>query len=403
MRSVALDWGNRIAFCEVKNGLVVARATVSTLDALKGLLGPTSPPAEVAIEASRDAWFVMLQLRKWGHLPVLVDTTRVKQLGIGHHRRKNDRIDAEVLARAVEEKRIPKAHELSAHRQELRLAGNARALLVSHRASLVVAIRGDARTRGVRLPSVGTDKFAEMVRRTDMPRALAELVEPLLNVLEQLELQIVAAEKRLDALSKLEPMVEVLKTTPGIGAVTAAAFVSVIDDPKRFDSAHKVQSYLGLVPSENTSGKKRLGSITKQGNSYLRSMLVEGAWTLLVKPSKDPLAVWGAAVRARRGHRVAVVALARRLAGILWAMWRDNRVYDPRLLGQASALGLERQAESQLFRAAALKSAGNKKLRALRRGKNLKALDGERDVAVATKPVAKDAPPSIFTESSLRD
>jgi transposase len=95
----------------------------------------------------------------------------------------------------------------------------------------------------------------------------------------------------------------------------------VIDEAGRFGDAHSVQAYLGLVPCEDSSGgRRRLGSITKQGNSYARAMLVQAAWSVLrCGDESDPLVRWGHAVGERRGKRIAVIALARRLAGVLWS------------------------------------------------------------------------------------
>jgi transposase len=373
VRSVGLDWGSRIAFCEVSGRQVIQRATVRRLEELERFLGPTTPKARVAIECCRESWFVLERLRHWGHEPELVDTTRVKQLGIGHHRRKNDRIDAEVLARAVEENRIPRAHELSAHRQELRMALNARALLVSVRSSLYVAIKGNLRARGVQLPKKTPQDFVSMVRKAQgQAPALKEVLEPLLQSLTVLEEQIAQAEDVVDRLSRQEPAIQLLKTRPGVGAVVAAAFVAVVDHPHRFSNAHEVESYIGLVPSEDTSGKRKLGSITKKGNAYLRAVLIQAAWSTLRARGEDPLTLWGKAIATRRGRHIAAVAVARRLAGILWAMWRDNRVYDASFLGHASADGLAKEAESQLLRAHALKKASSKMLPTHRAGRSKK-------------------------------
>ena len=162
-----------------------------------------------------------------------------------------------------------------------------------------------------------------------------------------------------------------LRTAPGVATVVSTAFVSVIDDAERFKNAHQVQSYIGLVPSEDTSVHRRLGHITKQGNSYLRAMLVQAAWSVLRMKGDDPLKVWGLSIAKRRGNSVAAVAVARRLAGILWAMWRDGTVYEALRLGQASAEGLERQAQSTQVVAEAIKRATSKTNRKVRFAKRM--------------------------------
>ena len=124
-----------------------------------------------------------------------------------------------------------------------------------------------------------------------------------------------------------------LATAPGVGPVTASALVATVDDITRFRSAHEFEAYPGVVPGERSSGdKRRVGRITKAGNARARWLLVEAAWRIAHSRSEDTLALrtWGAGIATRRGKRVAIVALARRLAGILYAMWRDGAAFDGR-------------------------------------------------------------------------
>jgi transposase len=295
----------------------------------------------------------------------MVDTTRCRQLGIGHHKKKNDRIDAEVLARAVEEGKIPLAHVLTPARQELRMQLGVRRALVKTRAGYVASIRSLARAHGQSLPSCAVHSFAARMRKSEVTGALAALVEPLLVLVEQVNVQLVAVEQALDRRCDTEAVVQLLRTAPGVGAVVSAAFVSVIDDAHRFESAHQVQAYLGLVPSENTSVQRRLGAITREGNRYLRALLIEAAWSIFKhKNADDPMRAWAISLAARRGRRVAVVGLARRLVGVMWALWRDGTVYEPARVGLASARGHQEHAQSLETRAVALAAAALKLRRA---------------------------------------
>ncbi len=360
MRSVALDLGRKITFCEVAGEKVMRRATVASFGDLERLLGPRTAPAKVAIEACREVWHVERRLREWGHEPLVVDTTRVKQLGVGHHNRKTDRIDAEVLARAVEKGSVPLAHVLSPHRQALRMQLGVRRGLVETRANHVTMVRGLARAYGVRLPSCAVEDFARQVEGVALGEELRQLVAPLLEVIRLLDPQIMRMDGKLETLCAAEPVVLRLCTAPGVGLIVAAAFVSVIDEAKRFRHAHQVEAYLGLVPSEHTSVHRRVGSITKQGNSYLRALLIQGAWCILRSRGQDPLALWARAIAQRRGKRIAVVALARRLVGVLWAMWRDNTVYDPERLAHAAVCGLKQQVQTLEQQRRALERAARK-------------------------------------------
>jgi transposase len=342
---------------------VVQRLSVGDVASLECHLGPKQPAATVAIEACREAWFVHDLLVEWGNEVVLVDTTRSRRLGIGQHGRKTDRIDAETLALALEVGRIPAAHVLSPKRRELRRVLAVRRALVESRAQMVTTIRGLVREQGGKIPSCATEDFAEKVRKQKLPTEVAELIKPLLESVEFNNTHVARIEQQLATLCTEEPIVAALTTTPGVGTVVAAAFVSVIDEAKRFRSAHQVESYVGLVPIEDTTGgNRRLGAISKQGNSYLRTLLVQAAWSIVRSSDKsDPLYLWVTQLIQRRGKRIAVIALARRLVGVLWAMWRDGTVYDGKHLAQQGARGLRGAAQSIEQQAAALALAAKKR------------------------------------------
>jgi transposase len=363
MRNVALDLGIRkISLCEVADGRVVQRRTVSELAALEDTLGPKSVPARVAIEACREAWHVHATLRGWGHDVLLVDTSRSRQLGIGNHGKKTDRVDAEVLALAVERGHIPLAHVLSPARQRLRLELGVRRALVETHSHYITTVRGIVRAHGARLPTCSTDDFLTHLGRAQLDETTRVLVDPLRYVLEQVERQLVEVDLRLEDLCRVEPAIERLTTAPGVGLIVASVFVSVVDEAQRFKHAHQVEAYLGLVPSESSSGgRRRIGAITKHGNAYARAMLVQAAWRVLrPHPTDDPLRRWGQDVARRRGRCIAAVAVARRLVGVLWAMWRRGTVYDSARVGQASAHGMTAHAQDIEVRAAAMMRAATK-------------------------------------------
>jgi transposase len=368
MRKVALDLGaKKVTYCEISEGRVIGRGTVSEVEALRSVLGPEQPPATVAFEAGRDAWFVHDLMLEWRNEVVVVDTTRVKQLGVGHHGRKTDRLDAEALARAVERGGIPRAHVLSPARRELRRVLAVRRSLVESRASLVTTLRGLVREQGGKLPSCSTQNFVRRVREQELDPALAQLIAPMLAVLESIDTQLAPTEEQLTRLCAEEPVTRVLTTAPGVGTVVAAAFVSVVDEAQRFAHAHQLESYIGLVPGENSSGgKRRLGAITKKGNSYLRMLLVQAAWNILRTKGDDPLKAWATQVAARRGKRIAVVALARRLVGVLWALWRDGADYDARELAREGARGLRKAARGLEQQAEELETAASPSARKAR-------------------------------------
>jgi len=145
--------------------------------------------------------------------------------------------------------------------------------------------------------------------------------------------QLAYSDATIEHLAVQDPRVPRLRSVPSVGPVTAAAFLAAIDDVGRFPHAHQLEAYLGLVPRESSSGDtQRRGPITKAGHSRVRWLLVQAALSILRRrpPAAEALWTWALRIAARRGKHVAVVALARRLAGILYALLRDDTVYAPR-------------------------------------------------------------------------
>jgi transposase len=157
-------------------------------------------------------------------------------------------------------------------------------------------------------------------------------VQRQLAVVEALTVQINEADRDVEALATSEETCSRLMTVPGVGPLTAVRFVAALDEVGRFENAHQVESYLGLVPGESSSSERQQRlSITKAGPTALRWVLVQAAWALRTRCRKAeaiPLQLWAQRVELRRGKRTATIALARKLAGILYAIWRDGTVYD---------------------------------------------------------------------------
>jgi transposase len=144
-----------------------------------------------------------------------------------------------------------------------------------------------------------------------------------------LVMQLKAADKQLRGMASEHPVCRRLMTVPGIGPVTAVRFLAAIDDPSRFSSAHRVQSYIGLTPGEHSSSEReRRTGITKAGPSEPRRCFVQAAWAALLMKNSHPMMEWARRIADRRGRQVAAIALARKLAGILFALWRDGSTYE---------------------------------------------------------------------------
>ena len=205
--------------------------------------------------------------------------------------------------------------------------------MVRTRTRYISLIRALLRQQGYRVPSGSAEAFGQRVATLPLPDRLRSTIAPLLAILHHLSAQLASADHAIEQLAAQDARVQRLRTVPSIGPVTAAAFVATLDDVRRFRHAHQVEAYLGLVPREHSSGEtQRRGHITKAGHTRVRWLLVQAAVSILRRrpPTTDALRRWALHIAARRGKQIAVVALARRLAGILYALLRDGTVYEPR-------------------------------------------------------------------------
>jgi transposase len=292
--------------------------------------------AKILLEASTESEWVAQHLEGLGHTVIVADPNFAPMYGHRTRRQKTDKRDARALLDACEKDLYRRAHRLSATQRHVRATLAVRDGLVRSRTRLIGLTKTLVRRDGLRVDSGGSTTVATRVRALDLPGLLEAELAPLLTVFDTLTEQIDQADAALRDVQGSDPLVRLLATAPGVGRITAIAFVATIDEVSRFRSAHELEAYLGLVPAELSSGeKRRIGKITKAGNSRMRWLLVEAAWRIL-RATKDEesaaLRAWATKIATRRGKQIGAVALARRLAGILYAMWRDQTPYDPRKL-----------------------------------------------------------------------
>lgn len=294
--------------------------------------------ARILIEASTESEWVARWLEELGHEVIVADPNFAAMYATRSRKVKTDRRDARTLCDACGLGAYRPAHRASDEARHRRAQIAVRESLVRTRTKFISLTRALLRREGIGVPSGGTPTFAKRVRELTLPAHLALEIAPLLMMLEQLTTQVREADKRLESFVVNDEAVARLCTVPGIGPVTAVTFVAVVDRVARFESASQVRAYLGLVPRESSSGERRMrGHLTKAGNSRLRSLLVEAAWGVLrhKKPETEAIREWTLRIAARRGKRIAAVALARKLAGILYAMWRDKTPFEPAKTNQA--------------------------------------------------------------------
>lgn len=290
------------------------------------------PKAKVLVEASTESEWVARCIEDLGHEVVVADPNFAPMYATRNRKIKTDKRDARALCDACRLGAYRPAHRSSDSSRELRAQVMVRDALVKTRTKYISLIRSISRREGHRVPSCGAPVFIKHIEQLELPENLRSELDPLLLVMASVNEQI---EQSTDQLKEQADRNEVSKrfcTVPGIGAITAITFLAIIDNIERFESASNVSSYIGMVPKERSSSEKRIrGRITKAGNSHLRWLLVEAAWSIVTHPKAETqyLRTWYNRIASRRGKRIAAVALARKLAGILYAMWRDGTEFRP--------------------------------------------------------------------------
>jgi transposase len=295
------------------------------------------PPTRILIEASTESEWVARCLEGLGHTVIVADPNYAPMYAQRSRRVKTDRRDAEALAHACRLGAYRPAHRTSECQRHVRAVLTVREALVRSRTRWISVVRALLRQHGYRLRSGATESFLDRVAELELSAQLQAEIAPLVRAMQSVNEQLAALEQCTETMAQDDKVVQRLRTAPGVGPLTALAFVATLDEVARFDNAHHVESYLGLVPREWSSGEQQQrGKITKQGNGQMRALLVGAAWRILGRQGTvgSRLRQWAERIAARRGKRVAVVALARRLAGILYALWRDGSVYEEAHVGQ---------------------------------------------------------------------
>ncbi len=293
--------------------------------------------ARILLEASTESEWVAQCVEALGHEVIVADPNYAPMYASRTRRVKTDRRDARALAEACRLGAYRPAHRTSTAQREVRAALAIRDTLVRTRVRSISLIRALLRREGIAVPSGSSVAFLRRLERVALPGTLQAAIAPLVAVLAPLNAAIAVADAHITESVATNAVATRLCTVPGVGPVTAAAFIATLDDVARFREAAQVAAYLGLVPQEWSSGERQhRGALTKAGNSRARWVLVQAAWGIWrdKTPRTATLRAWAQRIAARRSKRVAAVALARRLAKILYALWRDGTEYQPERLGR---------------------------------------------------------------------
>ncbi len=263
-----------------------------------------TPACLVGMEACGSAHYWAREIRALGHDVRLIPPVYVKPFV---KRGKTDAADAEAISEAVTRKTMRFVPVKSADQQAAAVVLKTRAFLVNQRTQAINALRGHLSEFGI-IAAAGT--------------TIASQIDALKVQIEKLEQAIVATVRRDDDARRLV-------TIPGVGAIIAASVRALVPDPGGFKSGRHFAAWLGLTPRPHSSGgKERLGRISKMGNPALRSLLVVGATAVLRHARGNPNASrWITALLARRPYKIVAVALANKMARIIWALLVKGGTY----------------------------------------------------------------------------
>jgi len=291
-------------------------------------------PATVLLEACGSAHHWARQFQQQGHRVLLLPPHLVRPYVC---RNKTDRADAKGILEAFRNEEVRPIPVKSIEQQAVASLHRLRSAWMADRTARINATRGILRELGLTIP-VGArfvvPKLWEFLGDGDTP--IPDFLRPTLaeaaHEIRQFEQRIKDVERQLREVSRHSALVRRLRAIPGVGLLTSTALVAFVGDVRRFSSGRRFASYLGLTPREHSSGsRRRLGRISKRGDVYLRMLLTHGARAVLNAAKRtdqpDRLRSWVLRLEQRAGHNRATVALANKLARIVWAVWRHDREF----------------------------------------------------------------------------
>jgi transposase len=347
--TIGVDLGDKTSrFCCLnQNGEVEKEGSVAmTRKAMLEKFG-IAERCRIAMEVGTHSPWVSRLLASLGH-EVIVANARQVQL-ISASSRKTDRVDARTLARLarVDPELLRPIRHRSEEGQADLMTVRVRAALVEARTALVNSARGLAKAMGERLPSCDTDSLG-VERIEALSAGLRETLRPLLAEVESLTGKIHELDKKIEQIARSKyPETKLLQQVSGVGPLIALTFVLTVEDAERFQRSREVGCYVGLRPKQSESGERQpqLG-ISKEGDIYLRKLLVQGAHCVLSRRGPDTdVKRWGLKLCGRGGKNAkkrAIVAVARKLAILLHHLWVSGEVYEP--LRNSSQAGVNKAA-----------------------------------------------------------
>ena len=343
--TIGMDLGDKTSrYCVLgSTGEVVSESSVATTK--KGMAEKFQKMARgrVAIEVGTHSPWVSRLLSNLGFEVIVANARQVQRISASS--RKNDRIDAQTLARLarVDPQLLRPIRHRSEQGQADLMTIRIRAALVELRTSAVNSARGFAKAMGERLPACAAEAMG-VEKMEALPKPLQDRLKPLLEEVESWTEKIQALDTTIEQIARTQyPETELLEQVNGVGTLIALTFMLTLEDRERFQKSRDVGCYVGLRPKQSESGQSQPQlRITKEGDRYLRTLLVQAAHCILRRKGPDiDLKRWGLKLSSRGGKNAkkrALVAVARKLAVLLHRLWVCGEVYQPLRNSQAAAL-----------------------------------------------------------------
>jgi len=334
--TIGMDLGDQASrYCVIDGGgEVVQEGSVGTTRAAMTQTFAQMKKCRIAVEVGTHSPWVSRLLKGAGHEVIVANPRQLKLISTSS--RKDDKVDAQMLARLARvdpELLRPIRHRGEEAQMDL-MEVRARAALVEARTSLVNAVRGFTKATGERMESCDTDQMG-VEKMAELPESLQLVLRPLLKQVEFLTAGIKQYDREIEQIARVKyPETKVLTQVGGVGTLIALTFVLTVEDKERFRHSRDVGCYVGLRPKRSESGESQPQlRITKEGDVYLRKMLVQGAHHILSNRSEDTdLKRWGLKLAERGGANAkkrAIVAVARKLGILLHRLWVTGEVYEP--------------------------------------------------------------------------
>lgn len=281
----------------------------------------------VGLEAGTLAQYLTYGLQFAGYDVACMEARQVKA-ALSAMRNKTDKHDARGIAQLLRSGWYSHVHVKSMESHRIRLLLSSRKAVLDKCIDLEQEVRGLFKIFGIKLPpKLGHGSFDRVVRATiEADETLSHALLPLLDARLALYGSFRVLDNRTRHLAQADPVCERLMTAPGVGFVTALTFKAGVDDPSRFKCSRTVAAHFGLTPRRRQSGEIDIeGRISKSGDAQVRSTLYVAANSVLTRSSRwSSLKAWGMKIKKNRGHKKAVVAVARKLAVVLHRMWIDD-------------------------------------------------------------------------------